>query len=658
MKQKLTNKLSIICLLLALIVSAFMTSLVCFAEAESSNTVSFHAGYDYNGYGKENGYVNGSTSSNVLNSESYLESKGYAESNEWNILESQVTGDSNYYLSEDTELSFDSFVEDTEFSGIIDGCGYTLTINCQKTDYNANSSHVWGALVGTLTGTIKNIRIVTNFNWQNTKDSDKSMFVGGVCGAIDNGIVNNCYIECNIIEDAGCNFDLSGKPTGGDECYKALGGLAGRSLGTSTIYDTTIKITNLRWRNTNGGNTFGRPDCAAAVGGLIGISEGDYLTMTNISMIGSGDIDVWAQNGSDGGKTDLYLAGLIGRNKTALTINGVKYGWTGTIKDGGGYGVCYKNSLVGKTDSSIALSNIFYSINSYAASAPMYSDGTNSSIINGIIFMIDPSKLGFVGNDIWIGELSSYTKDANNNVSGQYVESITFDSPISTASLSEAGTEGRYIPAIAKTSINESIKNYTLASYITPSEVVDPNEQNTQPKDPTQPKDEHPTEEKQEGQNAESSNGSSSAIIPEPSTNNDTTKATSEEASPAPLKGWKKFKADFVDFFAKKIPDFFTKTIPNFFNDKITGFFTKKIPDFFKTTFVDFFVETIPNFFNNTFTKFFTETIPSAFAPVKDFFATTVPEFFKSTFVDFFKVTIPNFFTGLWTNTVNWFKGV
>lgn len=141
-------------------------------------------------------------------------------------LTTAISNNQNIYLTSDI-TDFKGFTHTGEYTGTLDGNGHTIYIVKGGT----NSTDTVGGLFKTLTGTIKNVRIVLYTSYNRTVSATKQG-TGIVAGNL-RGTVDNVYVY--IPEDV--TFGV----TGSQEGY--VGAIAGLADGTSyTIKNTTVDI--------------------------------------------------------------------------------------------------------------------------------------------------------------------------------------------------------------------------------------------------------------------------------------------------------------------------------------------------------------------------------------------------------------------------------
>ena len=141
-----------------------------------------------------------------------------------------------YYLTEDIVIT--GFTG-KKFGGTLDGNGHTIFIT--DTHTGMTGPHI-GGLVGTLSGTIKNVRVVlmlpnnTQVTCTNGKDGDDFVIgFGGVVGKINGGTVENV----NVVIPSGYTFSAGWSGSGSDV---GVGGIAGSMIGSGTVTNCTVQV--------------------------------------------------------------------------------------------------------------------------------------------------------------------------------------------------------------------------------------------------------------------------------------------------------------------------------------------------------------------------------------------------------------------------------
>ena len=241
-----------------------------------------------------------------------------------------------YYLTDDIAIT--GFTGKT-FGGTLDGNGHTIFITGTHT--GMTGPHI-GGLVGTLSGTIKNVRVVlmlpnnTQVTCTNGKGGDDFVIgFGGVVGKINGGTVENV----NVVIPSGYTFSAGWSGNGSDV---GVGGIAGSMIGSGTVTNCTVQVDgDIR---ASSGWPF-----ASGIVGATGKEQSysDYpFRFTNIILKGIGTIGGTTGSGND---TQPTFAAAITitppiTGKT-ISIDGFIYNMTGengpTWGSGGGAGSGY-----------------------------------------------------------------------------------------------------------------------------------------------------------------------------------------------------------------------------------------------------------------------------------------------------------------------------
>ncbi len=266
----------------------------------------------------ESGYV----------SESYSPS-GEPEDSESGLYDA-ISNNRNCHLTSDINITG---FRTLSYSGTLDGNGHTIYI----TVCNENSTETVGGLFGTLTGTVKNLRVVLYVDYTRTATSNKlgtGIIAGKLGGTVDNVYV---YIPSNVTFGA----------TGSQEGY--VGAVAGVADGTSyTIKNTTVDIDGKI--HLDGSWVY----MAGFVGKSATGSSAVTATYTNNILKGDGSYSSNTSNGTEpiylAATTVLFQAGT-GNPQSTINIDGFINAFTsGTanLNDYSMYGVLTKNDN-GKT---------------------------------------------------------------------------------------------------------------------------------------------------------------------------------------------------------------------------------------------------------------------------------------------------------------------
>ena len=407
--------------------------------------------------GVNDNLVTTSTGSIYSSSFDYLEDgsvpSGYT-SNYTNIYTGGgLSGSTNYKMTSDAEFrmigSTDKWTTgacDTrtnnypEYSGTLDGCGHTLTINVEyKNNSESDSTCYAGFLTGLLSGTIKNLTIRVNFYWRRGKSDSKaikgnsSFYIGAVCGAIT-GTLQNVKI---IINYDGTGFTASDSQGTTDLAhiyyYNAavfISPVAGKAKGATfknVTVDVATNVTILTHKNSGagGGNNY------SFFGYLAGASEGttNFINTTIRTKDGAAKQVII----SDGGTVTDRLGIYVGKIESGTTtFNGVDFGEfniTSSNFQNAGYftGEC-------KDASNISVTNVYYrnTTNNAMQNNKYWSVGTKESygtISNKILYNnIPESQFGFLKSDSNNNTLWIYCPNSGFVEGGTFVKSITIGS--------------------------------------------------------------------------------------------------------------------------------------------------------------------------------------------------------------------------------------
>lgn len=248
-------------------------------------------------------------------------------------LTTAINNNQNIYLTGDI-TDFNGFSHTGTYSGTLDGNGHTIYI-VRGAD---NSSQTVGGLFGTLTGTIKNVRIVLYSSYNRTISTNK-IGTGIVAGNLNGGTVDNVYVYI----PGGVTFGANG----GSNYESYLGAVAGVSVGNGySISNTTVDIDGeIR---LDGSWIY--------MSAFVGKSEATATTanfrFTNVTLRGTGSYDS-DYSASDepiflGASTILFTSdGVSG--KATLDLNGFINDFQGTVAAANYsmYGILTQNKKTG-----------------------------------------------------------------------------------------------------------------------------------------------------------------------------------------------------------------------------------------------------------------------------------------------------------------------
>lgn len=345
-------------------------------------------------------------------------------------IKGQDTTNKYYYLGEDVTLS--SIDSVTEFKGILDGCGHTITLNIETTlDTSGGTDQIVGGLFKLINGgTVKNVSIKV------TKYSVGVNNVGIIAGIIAGQTLNNAtlqnvrvdldylpaesYGQANDGSDGTKNLNVNylyetAQRTSGAPDYMILGGVVGDVAGNTTIDETTVSV------NANEGCEpvpdgqddtvpgFGISGWRAAdskhryyiLGGFAGRVNGGTLSMTNVNLEGDGKILNYNESAASSGSlwwveyryNHGFAGGFVGEvggtNSGKLSIDGLNYLFTGAL---GKTNMDEENptgAIVGKggSDSSLTtIQNVYFA--STSTQRESWVMGDNQNFNGGIVYDI------------------------------------------------------------------------------------------------------------------------------------------------------------------------------------------------------------------------------------------------------------------------------
>ena len=245
-----------------------------------------------------------------------------------------ITSGVNYHLTNDIVIT--GFTG-KEFSATLDGNGHTIFITGANT---CAAQHI-GGIVGTLTGTIKNVRVVlVNSVTANTSVSNAN--VGLVAGHINGGSL------INVSVDIPTNVTLSHVGTANDS---SLGGIAGSAVSGATFTNVTMNF-NGTLSNTRNNDYW--PYTSAFVGKPYfkdsANSSANCATFNNIIIRGNG---TFASQSNSTTEPPYYAAigiiqhkGVTDSTAAVYNVNGLIYDFNPQFANDqgattGNHGACY-----------------------------------------------------------------------------------------------------------------------------------------------------------------------------------------------------------------------------------------------------------------------------------------------------------------------------
>ena len=300
----------------------------------------------------EHGYTTGTPSGTPINDGSKFEEL-------FSKTGSVQPGDtSTYYLTEDIVIT--GFTG-KQFAGTLDGNGHTIYIAASDTSlaghtltgYNGNAV---GGVIGALSGTIKNVRVVIDANITVGLNADLRGRVGGVVGRLLNGgSIENVQV---IIPG---DITLSYTNAGANDV--SMGAVVGQATGASTISGLTVQmdgtlapVGSYVWVSAVVGEIQAKSDHA------------DTVSMNNIIVRGTGTFAAKASQGTSSGEPP-YVSALAtfnnnGENYPLVNLDGLIYDFAPTFSADGSamYGLFVNNDSDGNTanyGNYVADSNLF-----------------------------------------------------------------------------------------------------------------------------------------------------------------------------------------------------------------------------------------------------------------------------------------------------------
>lgn len=219
--------------------------------------------------------------------------------------------DGSYYLTRDIVISGFS---GHDFSGTLDGNGHTIFIDgLYQQSY---TGQYVGGLFGTLSGTVKNVRVVLLNSVTVNSAHENNIGVGLIAGRLNGGTVEN--VNAVISEGATLSTTVQRKTT-------ALGAVAGVMEGSGTLTNVTVQLDGIL--DVNGSWSF--------VAGFVGRSmkpdsnSAPIYNFSNIIIKGEGRFSGTATGDTAEPKYVGVVTVLQGSTGTAqVDINGLIYNLT------------------------------------------------------------------------------------------------------------------------------------------------------------------------------------------------------------------------------------------------------------------------------------------------------------------------------------------
>ena len=246
-----------------------------------------------------------------------------------NIDTARQSPSGNYYLTQDITIeSLHTGNYRQVFTGTLDGCGHTITINAEAT--SVDCADAGGLFIGVDGGTIKNVKIVVNkFRYGSTSGSAQA---GIIAAYAINATVDNVYIELNYkptvatpSNNTAADVDIyayAAKQVNG--FIVRLGGVFGKvESGTTNIKNTTVYNAATGNYGFSGGTWTGsNANSYMYIGGFVGsIESGGTLNATNIVYAGNqgAKITCNAENDINGRENAGFIGAVVGYNNEGPT---------------------------------------------------------------------------------------------------------------------------------------------------------------------------------------------------------------------------------------------------------------------------------------------------------------------------------------------------
>ena len=246
-----------------------------------------------------------------------------------NIDTARQSPSGNYYLTQDITIeSLHTGNYRQVFTGTLDGCGHTITINAEAT--SVNCADAGGLFIGVNGGTIKNVKIVVDkFRYGSTAGSAQA---GIIAAYAINATVDNVYIELNYkptvatpSNNTAANVDIYAyAATQVNGFIVRLGGVFGKvESGTTNISNTTVYNAATGNYGFSGGTWTGSDTWSDMyIGGFVGsIESGGTLNATNIVYAGNqgAKITCNAENIINGRTNKGFIGAVVGYNNEGPT---------------------------------------------------------------------------------------------------------------------------------------------------------------------------------------------------------------------------------------------------------------------------------------------------------------------------------------------------
>ena len=210
-----------------------------------------------------------------------------------------------YYIKNDIDFTNYKFKPINIFYGVIEGnsCSLkNLKIELQNKNETMNESF---GLIRELRGSLKNL-IFSNYNltFVQKHNNITNFYVGGICGILNGGVLNN--IQINSQSKIWAYHDLDDPEL---SSFAYVGGFVGKMI-NGNIEKCTLHESEVFGKarvNTNNGTT---ADCQAYVGGIVGYQESGSVNLCVRDE--SGKVTAYTLSGSKKSAYHCHSGGVVG----------------------------------------------------------------------------------------------------------------------------------------------------------------------------------------------------------------------------------------------------------------------------------------------------------------------------------------------------------
>lgn len=220
----------------------------------------------------------------------------------------RISNDLNgyYILMSDLNLSGINYTGLNNFYGVINGNGHKIIdFTYTLVGSRDNSNDTYG-FIKNLNGTIKNLTFEKiSINIYKYRDDNTNLYVGGICGILSGGKINNVHIT----RESTISADHYREVKDGNPVKTQIGGFVG-AISSGEISNCSISSSNIYGKSGCGNNN---GDCHTNVGAIVGEQNGGTITNcsrnndTTIKAVIRGNTFKW-------GKGHLYgrAGGIVG----------------------------------------------------------------------------------------------------------------------------------------------------------------------------------------------------------------------------------------------------------------------------------------------------------------------------------------------------------